>query len=406
MPHNLLIRLINGPAGSLDIEWGAMDDKGWQTGKNSKDLPALAKAARQVIILVPGSDVLLSQAKLPPLSPARMAKAIPLVLEDQLSEDTSRLQFAAGEDTRGAPRPIAIVSRERLDAWLAFLKSSLQEANDKITVLTPDTLAIPFTPGTVQVLIDNDMALVRTGKQAGFNIEKNDAAKLLGLELKRVSPKPENINISAAEKFSLNVAGISEKFTPASGPAVNQMSGVFEDKNILNLLQGDYARTQKKITLETLITLGLCLLALWFGLLTFMDSVDYVVLNHQSNVLDNDIKNIYARIYPGKPAPEDPFASLRKDLRELRASTGEGDFLRLVAAARPAVTQAIENGLSVNSAVYRNRQLILDAQSGNAALVDNLKRALEAAGLKVTVSNAKRVASGQTEINIIIEETS
>src|SRR5512139_927942 len=96
MTEILVIRLSNHVA----AEWVIVDATG--TRLNNVAIGSLEQAAteapgRKVVVLVPGTDVLLSEPELPPKNAAKLAQIVPFALEEQLASDVETLHFAIGK---------------------------------------------------------------------------------------------------------------------------------------------------------------------------------------------------------------------------------------------------------------------------------------------------------------------
>ena len=85
MPQTLLLRL---PApGEEETEWLSIEDSGApSTARQRGPLSLAAAVARsaRVVALAPASHILLAEPELPPGSGAKLARAVPFALEEQL----------------------------------------------------------------------------------------------------------------------------------------------------------------------------------------------------------------------------------------------------------------------------------------------------------------------------------
>src|SRR6202162_2135838 len=95
MAHTLLLRL---PApGQEDTEWLTIDEAGEPATARQRGPLSLAAAvgrAAKVILIAPATQILLAEPELPPGSGARLARAVPFALEEQLTEDIDQLVLA------------------------------------------------------------------------------------------------------------------------------------------------------------------------------------------------------------------------------------------------------------------------------------------------------------------------
>jgi general secretion pathway protein L len=68
-------------------------------------LAAAVSRSAKVVILAPATQILLAEPELPPGSGAKLARAVPFALEEQLTEDIDDLVFALGKAAPSAARP-------------------------------------------------------------------------------------------------------------------------------------------------------------------------------------------------------------------------------------------------------------------------------------------------------------
>lgn len=98
----------------------------------------LQSAGRRVVVLVPSTDVRLSSIQLPARQAAKVLKAAPYLLEDQLADDVDTLYFAVGARQADGSWPVAVVARERIQQWLAVFA----ERGIRPDAMVPDLLAL------------------------------------------------------------------------------------------------------------------------------------------------------------------------------------------------------------------------------------------------------------------------
>jgi general secretion pathway protein L len=197
MAERILLRLTasDPPAG----EWLPVDPRGAPAGAGG-DLASIPRGAA-VTVLVPGADVLLTEAAVPTRSRGRLLQALPFALEDQLAEETEHLHLAVGP-ILGGPVAVAVASRSALEGWLGALRQSGVEP----AALVPDVLALPLAPGTWHVAVEGPRALVRTGERAGFAADRQALGTLLRLALEGTPRPPERLTVSAGDPAAIDEA--------------------------------------------------------------------------------------------------------------------------------------------------------------------------------------------------------
>jgi general secretion pathway protein L len=127
---------------------------------------AEAARGRRLLVLVPALEIIGAEASLPNASPARLRKMLPFSLEDTLAEDIDDLFFAIGP-RRGDKVRAAIVSRARLEGWLAALGGA---------GLTPQGVyseaeGVPATPATLTLVIEGERVYGRASDRPPFVFE-------------------------------------------------------------------------------------------------------------------------------------------------------------------------------------------------------------------------------------------
>lgn len=148
----LILRLESA---ATSARWAAFDADGRLLSPPAGG--ALADAAeaargRRLVVLVPGVEVVATEAVLPSASPARQRKMLPYSLEDALAEDIDNVFFAVGARRPSGTVPVAVVSRERLEAWLAALAGAGLEPQ----AVYSDADGVPDTPATLTLVIEGD----------------------------------------------------------------------------------------------------------------------------------------------------------------------------------------------------------------------------------------------------------
>jgi general secretion pathway protein L len=158
MPQSLLLRLP--PPGQEDTEWLTLDETGAPTPTRQRGSLTLASAvwrSGRVVVLAPASQILLAEPELPPGSGARLARAVPFALEEQLTEDVDQLSFGIGRRRTGGRTPVAVVSRSLMQKWV----SDLSAAGIEPQAIYPDISLMPENPGQTVLWLEKEQLAVR-----------------------------------------------------------------------------------------------------------------------------------------------------------------------------------------------------------------------------------------------------
>ena len=176
MPQSLLLRLP--PPGQEDTEWLILDDGGAPTATRQRGSLSLAAAvwrSGRVIVLAPATQVLLAEPELPPGSGAKLARAVPFALEEQLTEDIYQLSFAIGHRRSNGMTPVAVVSRAVLQGWIADLRAAGLEPQ----AIYADISLIPENPGQTVLWLEKERLAVRRPGAIPFAVELSPVKEAL-----------------------------------------------------------------------------------------------------------------------------------------------------------------------------------------------------------------------------------
>src|SRR3984885_5099112 len=256
----LLIKLAN----DLDrVDYLTADAAGrLVTALRSESLSAIAQhaTARRICVLVPASDVLLTDAEVPARSGTKIQQIVPFALEEQVAEDIDSLHFAVGRRVGESARiPVAVVSRGLLEGWL----SQLQAAGLSPECLYADSSLVPDNPGQAVLVLSGDSLMLRTAGGQPVTLPLSALAE--GLELLRPiqAPPVDAVNADAMAAFGGNglVVYAGEAEWQQYGAMIEAVRDQFEGLSVqllphgplglfaqslprnsaINLLQGSYA---------------------------------------------------------------------------------------------------------------------------------------------------------------------
>jgi len=76
-------------------------------------------ADKEIIVIVPAEDVLLTQVKMPKLTRHRLRQALPYALEEQVLGEVTDLHFAMGPYQPDETVPVAIIDKQKIEKMAA-----------------------------------------------------------------------------------------------------------------------------------------------------------------------------------------------------------------------------------------------------------------------------------------------
>ena len=167
--------------------WGAFDPTGrivGSVGRGPLQSAQAALAGRRCTALVNAVDVLATEATLPAASQARLRQIVPFSLEEALAEDVDRMVFAIGAKLPSGATQVAAVAKERMDAWLAQLRS----AGIVPHAVCSEADGIPDIPATLVLIIEGERIAGRKPGQAPFVFDGLDARVKCCRSCRRTKP--------------------------------------------------------------------------------------------------------------------------------------------------------------------------------------------------------------------------
>ncbi|MCA1805925.1 MAG: type II secretion system protein GspL [Xanthomonadaceae bacterium] len=362
----------------LAFDAGGATPEGVRAGR-LEEAAALA-AGRRVLLLVPATELLLTQARVPSRNRQRILKAVPFALEEQLAGNLDELHFALGP-VRGEDHPVAVVARARMDAWL----ETCAAAGLQPDVLLPEVLALPLEEGQWTLLLRQEQAAVRTGALEGFGCERANLPLLLRQWREQEVPPLRVLGDPAPE---LAQAGFELREAEPRDPLL-VMADRLADGPPLNLLQGRYSRSEQFSRLwrpwratAALLVAGLVLDIVYLG-------IDYHRLGQEQARLEVATVELFRQALPGATRMVNPRAQLQQRLAALERGAGGGQagFLALLGQAGSVLRGT--GGLELQGANFRDGTLDLELTVANLQVLDQLKQQLaQAGGLVVEIQSA------------------
>ena len=358
----------------------------------------------RVTVLVPGEEVLLATARVPGGNLKRVAQAAPYAIEDQLADEIENLHFVVGEREGEDSYSIAVVARERMDFWL----SSLAEAGIRPQCLLPTTLALPPAEGGWTVMVEGEVALLRTGRQQGFAVDReNLGAALDALRQEQGSEQVDLLLHDPAGQVELELpAGFA--LQRAAGGRGREAEGLRYLADQLspppmNLLQGDSQHRAEWLKVwqvwRPAALLALCVLLLHGGMLGWR----LVELDRQRQELANEIREVYRKTIPGAKETDDPRGEMERRLKErVGSGSGGGGFLELLAQVGGELVKT--KGYRLQTIKYKTGSLDLFLQVKDLESLDDLQARLRnRSGLQVDIKSAVS-KDGDVKARLLIEE--
>ena len=384
------LRLGNDGESQGDIHAGSLADAAGEAG------------GQRVVVLAPGKDCLLTQVDIPGRSSrAKLLRAVPYALEEQLSDEVEHLHFAIGTSMDGGQWPVVVISKAYMDSLMA----DVTEAGLDVQQVIPEILAIPYAGNETSVLVENDIALVRTGSVAGYAVDSDNLGMLLALqEVDEDEQLPALHLYVRQDNLQPDTAGFvgETRVEPYPGDPLSVFADGL-DASAINLLQGAYSRAGDWARALRPWRATAALLLAGVLVSNIVIGINYYRLSQQSDQLKVQIEEVFRKALPATKRIVNPRVQMQQQLDSLQRSAGAGGgFLSLLSQAGFVLKGT--QGVEIGGASFRAGRLDMDLTVANLQLLDQLKQALMQSGrLEVEIQSATTGKDQRVQSRLRIE---
>jgi general secretion pathway protein L len=355
-------------------------------------------AGRRVVVLVSPGDALVTESEAPAKSAAKLAQVIPFALEERVASEIEDLHFAIGErDAHTGRVPVVAVSRERLDGWVAELRTAglLPQA------IYSEASLVPAMPGQIIGLLDGEFLTLRNAEGPPVVMPAmavRDALEmLLAAQISQVAglePPPVGLLLYASQEdwqqHEHEVDALRERFTgvkvqilPSSSGPLSVLAQAAGSGEAVNILQGTYAPAsplqQGWKAWRIAAALAASLLLVHLGARYF----ELTRLRKAEAALDASIQDAFRAAMPGQQNALNARRRVEARLAEVRGGGGGGALLPALSAlarAKSAVPSA-----SIEGMMFRDGTLELRVNAPDAAALDAIGQQLRASSWQADI---------------------
>jgi len=366
-------------------------------GRGSLAEAADAAPGRRVVLLVAGTDVLVTRVQVPARSRSKALAAIPWALEDRLIDDVETLHFAVGPADDQGFWPVAVIARERFDTYLAAVRGAGIEPHS----VTAEQLALPQPDDDVwTVLEEAGRVTVRTGVYTGFACEPE---LLSGVA--RAHPQPSRLQRLASHDAPPTDWSEAWAQPPEAADAADTIEhpvAAFDAANTgIELRQGPYSRRQRMGRVARQWRLPAALAVASLVLIAADTAADYVGLGQREAQLRGRMEQIFRETFPDVQRVVNPRAQMSTRLESLRSGGDESRFADLLARTGQVVGGT--EGATIERLRWRRDRLEIELQASDLQVLDQLRERIAATGLSANLDRAERQGD-RVAGRIIIEE--
>jgi len=344
-------------------------------------LQAVIAARRNTVVFaVPGDTVRLHEVQYAAAEKRHLRKSLPYTLEEEYASDVEGLHFSMAPLSPETVA-VAVCDCQAMENWQQQLAQLVG-----VTIWVPEALLLPWQSGEWTVVIEAQMALVRTGACTGFSIE----LELLTTWLASEAESPDTIVLYGQEQGA-DTARIPEKLQSRLQWRKGDFSTALmlsEDRNFpINMLQGRWAPRLPLKKWWRQWRLALALFATAFSVQVGSSYASYLTLESENLQLRQQIEKTYRDIMPrGKLT--DAEKQLQQQLKNLKgASLGIG-FVPLLQQVGQAVHRQAGAELASVSFSGRSGDIRVSVVAGDFAAVEAIRADIAAQGLETQLENS------------------
>ena len=397
MSEFLVIRLGGTP--QQPVQWIAVDSSGARRGAPTTGM--LHEAAsdigeREVIVLVPGAEVLTTSVDMPVRGGARLKAALLYAVEEFVADDVEKLHFAAGARRSGGRIPVSVVDHECMAQWLELLADADIQASSMIA----DGYGLARIPGTISMLLAEEQVFINDGADLELvmqGVSPGDALAAIGALNdgsetdtdgdSEPATLPRHVLVycdaGGEERYqhdwitmrqeldSVDVKLLTDGVMPRLAVTVATGSGI-------DLLQGRYATKSHYSGLVKQWKYAAMLL-LAFGIIGIgAKATDYFLLVRQETGFRQMFNSEYQQLLPGAPATDDPARVIESLKRRIGIVSSVPLFLQSMEQLSRAMQQNREARIEAIS--YRAGVVDIRLSAPNVSILDSIQRAIAASG--------------------------
>lgn len=411
MPQTMLLRL---PANLQDeTEWLVLDETGVPTLTRQRGALSLAAAVwrtGRLIALAPATQMLLAEPELPPGAGAKLARAVPFALEEQLTEDIDDLSFALGRRTASGLTPVAVVSKAVLEGWI----NALRNAGLDPQAIYPDMSLVPENPGVTVLWLEGSRLTVRRPGALPFSVELSpfkEALVVAGVIAdplairtaeQLLEPKlPEDALLyitredwegvkEELEDLMEHFASLKVQLLP-DGP-LPWLARSLIGTDAVNLLQGDYARAADYGVHWKQWRVPAALAALLLVVHVGAQALQIRQAKRDASALDTEIAQLFNSTVTGEPLRD---ARRQMQARLERARHGGASpeyFLRSLKATGDAV-RGIPKA-KIDALSFREHALDMKVTAPDLSAVSQITQTLGQQGMAADIQSSTPIPGG------------
>lgn len=370
MPDRLILRL--DPAAGLTWLRQSVDGRMLSSSQDGAPPASVLGSAGEIIVLVPGEDVLLIETRVNARSTAQLRQAVPFAVEDQLLGAVEDQHFAIQTSTEDKVC-VAVVARSRLQGWI----DRLAAAGVRADVILPESLALPVSAESATAMIDGGRVLLRLDRWLAVACSTGN----LGDWLAQIRAAGIDRTI-AAHDFDGELDAASKSGFASYQDGLSDPLAFFArnlQKPAINLLSGGFASGHRQAR-GTRWWRRVAVMAAALVVLAFVHrGLEVRELAQDLARVDTAMSDSLLKTFPDLGAAERsraPQSVMRDRLERLRGGSESSGFLRLLGQIAPVLGRTTRT--QMRGLEFRNGILEVGLRAPDVATLDSMREQFSA----------------------------
>ena len=332
-------------------------------------------------LLLPTSNVLLTDVQVPEKQQKHIDKVLPYLMEDSIAGNVDELHFVVADKLSNS-RVLAVAVNH--DHMAFVLQQCAQCGLDPVRV-SVDALGLAFAEDQLTVLVESKRVTLRQSNGQALNFDREGFADLLPL----LRAEKSLHVISADAEFEINEADSREEVDHALAYLARQLN-----RSNVNLRQAQYAPASEwkahwltwKPLVKAFAFAALFAYALVLGDLAFM--------KYRMSQIDAEIRLSYAQAFPSEAEVALPIVSMRGYMKKFSDGGAGSTLTSFLAEVAPILADT--DDLVVRSAGYEasSQALRVDLTAPDLSTLNMLVQRFQQMGYNTDMGQASSSGEG------------
>lgn len=383
-PDDLIRWLVWDKKSSACIESGVLD--------NAEELTKLHRRSAQnkSIVLIAGEHCVYKRIKLPDRS--KLSKrTIPYQIEEKLCQPIETVQVAIGELDNQLLIPVITISKADLSEWL----NSLDKAQIRPDIVTPDYMALSYEKNHTTILQDNNRTLCRSQDNSA-TLSSVTVQEWLSLTQDRID-STQDINDCSTQNSTL------DDIHHSCIPPLEKLAQDFSLKPCINLIQGEFEQHSAfkgwivAMKLPAILVSLICFIH--FGTVYLENRK----LENQILQYDQRIEHVFRSAFPDTRRVVNARSQMKAKLTELK-NTQSYVFLRLLDKAALPLSKFKDIHLQQLRYQAKDGALQIYVTAPSYSVLEKLSDQLQEASLKIQPGAFQQTEDSMISAQIMLWE--